>query len=68
MEPDMAGRKRGDREGRLTLTVPEAARKLGIATNTAYEAARNGQIPTIRIGDRVLVPLAALERKLQGGE
>ena len=49
---------------RKTLTVPEAARTLGIGRSAAYEAARTGEIPTIRIGKRILVPVAALERLL----
>lgn len=49
---------------RLTLTIPEAAEKLGIGRNQGYEAARTGQIPTIRIGKRLLVPVTALENKL----
>ena len=32
----------------------------------AYEAAKRDEIPTIRIGRRLLVPLAALERMLTG--
>lgn len=55
---------RGADRKRLTLTVPEAARKLGIGKNAAYEAARVGMIPSIRIGKRVLIPVAALERML----
>jgi excisionase family DNA binding protein len=51
---------------RKTITVGEAAKALGICRNKGYEAARRGEIPTIRIGKRILVPLAALERKLQG--
>jgi excisionase family DNA binding protein len=51
---------------RLTCTVPEAAKKLGISRNTAYVAAKNGDLPTIRVRDRVLVPLAALNRMLEG--
>jgi excisionase family DNA binding protein len=50
---------------RRTLTVPEAAKLLGIGRNQAYEATRRGEIPTIRIGKRLLVPLIALERMLQ---
>ena len=50
---------------RLTITVEEAGRLLGIGRNAAYEAARRGEIPTIRIGKRLLVPLVALERKLE---
>ena len=52
---------------RLTMTVPEAAEALGIGKNQGYEAARTGQIPTIRIGRRLLVPRAALERLLEQG-
>ncbi len=49
---------------RLTMTIPEAAERLGIGRNQGYEAARCGQIPTIRIGKRLLVPVTALENKL----
>lgn len=45
---------------RLTLTIPEAAKVLGIGRNQAYEAARTGEIPVIKIGKRKLVPIAAL--------
>ncbi len=45
-------------------TIPEAAKKLGIGRNTAYEAARTGEIPTIKIDRRLLVPREALEHKL----
>ena len=51
---------------RKTMTVPEAAKVLGIGLSVAYEAARTGELPTIKIGKRILVPLAALERKLEG--
>lgn len=53
-------------ETKLTLTVPETAERLGIGRNSAYEAARKGDIPTIRIGNRILVPIAALEQLLDG--
>ena len=52
--------------GRKTLTIPEAADALGIGRNSAYEAARRGEIPTVRIGKRLLVPRVAFERMLQG--
>lgn len=51
-----------------TLTVPEAATALGIGRSAAYEAARTGQLPVIRIGKRILVPAVALERMLAGAE
>ena len=47
-----------------TYTIPEAAEALGIGRNAAYEAARTSQLPTIRIGKRILVPVVALERLL----
>jgi excisionase family DNA binding protein len=57
-----------DPEPRKTLTITEAAKILGIGRNQAYEAARRGEIPTIKIGKRILVPISALEKKLQGTE
>ena len=51
---------------RRTTTITEAAKVLGIGRNQAYEAARRGEIPTIKIGKRLLVPVAALERMLEG--
>jgi excisionase family DNA binding protein len=43
-----------------TLTVEQAAKLLRISRGLAYEAARRGEIPTIRLGRRVLVPRAKL--------
>ena len=51
---------------KLTWTVPEAAKALGIGRTAAYEAARTGQIPAVRIGRRVLIPVAALENFVSG--
>ena len=48
-----------------TLSIPEAGKALGIGRSAAYEAARTGQLPTIRIGKRILVPVVALERMLR---
>jgi len=49
---------------RLTMTVPEAGEILGLGRTAAYEAARTGQLPTLRIGHRLLVPLGAMEKML----
>jgi hypothetical protein len=50
-----------------TLTVPEAGRRyFDLGGNASYEAARRGEIPTIRIGRLLRVPVVALERKLEG--
>lgn len=48
-----------------TVTVEEAAQALGIGRSAAYEAAKKGQLPTIRIGRRLLVPIIALDRLLE---
>jgi excisionase family DNA binding protein len=45
---------------RRTLTVPEAAELLGISRGVAYEAARSGELPVIKLGRRLLVPRARL--------
>jgi excisionase family DNA binding protein len=50
---------------KLTMTVPEAAKLLGVGRNQAYEAVRRGEIPTVKIGRRILVPTKALERMLE---
>lgn len=44
----------------LTLTIQETSRILQCGINGCYEAARRGEIPTIRIGRRLVVPTAAL--------
>jgi excisionase family DNA binding protein len=51
-------------DGRLTWTVNEAAKLLGISPTSAYEAARRGQLPVRVIGRRMLVPRVALLRLL----
>jgi excisionase family DNA binding protein len=48
----------------LTITVEEAARRLGISRGAAYARANDGGLPTIRLGKRLLVPKAALEKML----
>lgn len=48
------------------MTVEQAARYLGIGRNAAYEAARSGELPALRIGRRVLVSRLALERTMLG--
>lgn len=46
----------------LLLPVPEAAHLLGIGTTLCWEMIHNGQLPTVRLGRRVLVPRAAIEQ------
>jgi excisionase family DNA binding protein len=49
----------------LTLSVPEAGKRyLGLSRNGAYDAAARGEIPTIRIGRLLRVPVRAMEAML----
>lgn len=50
---------------RLTYSVPEAARLLGLGRNCGYDAVKRGDIPSVKIGGRILVPKAALDRLLR---
>jgi excisionase family DNA binding protein len=53
-----------DPEQQGTVTVDEAARILGIARGSAFRAIEQGEIPHLKIGNRFLVPTAALRRML----
>jgi len=52
-------------ETRLTVTVEEAARMIGISRGLAYQMAREKRLPTIRFGKRLVVPKWAIEHLLQ---
>jgi excisionase family DNA binding protein len=47
-----------------TLRVEEVATILRTGRSATYEAVRRGEIPSIRVGRRLLVPTAALARLL----
>jgi hypothetical protein len=49
-----------DLAGRLTCTVPEAGQLLGISRSAAFRAAERGEIPTLRLGRRLVVPVPKL--------
>ena len=49
-----------DLDHRITLTIEETASLLGLGRTATYEAARRGQIPSRRLGRRVVVPVPAL--------
>jgi hypothetical protein len=49
-----------------TLTVPDAGRiYFGLGRNASYEAAKRGDLPTIKVGRLLRVPVAAMERRLE---
>jgi excisionase family DNA binding protein len=53
---------------RLTYEVPEAGAMVGLSRNASYDAAKRGEIPTIRFGGRLKVPKAAFHAMLARAE
>jgi excisionase family DNA binding protein len=53
-------------EAPLTISVVEAGQQAGLGRNGSYDAAKRGEIPTIRFGRRLRVPRQAWERILNG--
>lgn len=51
---------------RLTLDVETAGRMLGLGRAAAYAAVKRGEIPSLRLGRKVVVPRQALDRLLSG--
>jgi hypothetical protein len=48
-----------------TMTVPDAGRMyFDMSRNASYDAAKRGDIPTIKVGKLLRVPVRALERML----
>jgi excisionase family DNA binding protein len=50
----------------LVYTIEEAANALRISRGSAYEAARSGELPVVRLGRTLRVPRHALEQLLNG--
>ena len=51
---------------RGAVSVEEARHLLGLGRSAAYDAIRSGEIPSVRVGRRLLVPVPALLRLLDG--
>ena len=49
---------------RLTYSVAEAAKVLGVSKAMAYAAVHSGQLPSVRLGTRILIPKAAVSQLL----
>ena len=47
------------------LTIDEGCQALGLSRGSLYRAVARGQIPSLRIGRRLVIPVAALDRLLQ---
>ena len=53
-----------DLHDRPTVTVTEAAQALGISRAHAYNSVRSGDLPSLRVGDRLLIPTRPLLQML----
>jgi excisionase family DNA binding protein len=53
---------------RLAFSISEAAALLGVGRTHAYAMAKAGDLPTLRLGRRVVVPRAQLEQLLAGDQ
>lgn len=51
---------------RLTVTVEEAGEMLGISRGLAYELVRRGELPHVRLGRRIVVPVRSLLAMVDG--
>lgn len=56
-----------NRGERLVFSIPETASLLGISRALAYELARRGELPTMQLGRRRVVPRTALARYVAAG-
>jgi excisionase family DNA binding protein len=52
---------------RRALSIPEAAATCGISRATLYRLLSDGKLTTVKIGDRRLVPIVALDALINGG-
>lgn len=52
---------------RETHEIPEAARIVGVSRNHMYQAVARGEIPSIRIGHRRVIPKAIIRKLLAEG-
>ena len=52
---------------RDVMTVAELADRLGISRNHAYARIAAGELPVLRLGRKIVIPIARFEQWLAGG-
>jgi Helix-turn-helix domain len=57
---------RTDRRVRTMPLWPDAGEQLGLSRNGTYDAANRGEIPTLRFGRKLVVPIDQFEKMLAG--
>lgn len=53
-----------DGDDRWAVSIPEVGRRLDVSRATAYRLVASGELPSVRLGRRRVVPLSVIERKL----
>jgi excisionase family DNA binding protein len=51
-----------NKDNKLTYTIPEAAKLIGLSRNQGYELARRGELPIVKMGKLLFVPKARLHK------
>lgn len=46
---------------KLTMNITELAQTMGVSKPTAYELVRRKDFPTLKIGKRIIIPVAAFQ-------
>jgi len=64
--PNKLPQKRADIPRQTLNLWPDTGRRLGLGRNATFDAAKRGDIPTIRIGRRWLVSRQLLDKMLAG--
>lgn len=57
-----------DLDGHDVVPAPIAGKVLMLGKNASYDACRTGQLPSIRVGRRLIVPVAGLRRMIEGAQ
>ncbi len=52
----------------VTISVAEAGDEAGLSRKGAYDAVKRGEIPVVRFGRKLRVPVVAWRKKLAGDE
>ena len=64
--PNTTSATSADQAERLTLSVPVAAAMVGIGRSTLYELVRSGDVRSVRLGKRIVIPITVIEALLRG--
>ncbi len=60
--------RNADMDKKSCVKVKAAAAMLGLSRNFTYDLVKQGKLPMIKFGKRMLIPRAALEKMLEGSD